>query len=344
MSAEIKTRVTWLPEDDALLLKLLGERHSVLHIARAMNRSAAAIYHRKFRLGQSDGRRPFAAFSDETLIKRVVELYTEGWIYRDIMAKTGLSKDVVSRIIAKRVTVKRKKHELIGAKTYDEALIEQVRKLIYEDKLDQHQIATHLGIKRTTIRDLCISRGFSTSRKWTPQQHTTMMEMLEKGATILEIASAIGRSEGAVLTRANEMNLHTRFPQINEAHRKRNAGLPLERLLTKKLGSSKRICEIRGRLFDIDLAYLLELLHKQGGKCHYTGQVLTTIVNDPNQISIDRIDSGNGYVKGNIALCCVVVNSMKQDVQLSEFVRLCGLIHVRHQSILPPSSSVGVAA
>lgn len=40
-------------------------------------------------------------------------------------------------------------------------------------------------------------------------------------------------------------------------------------------------------------------------------------------ISIDRIDSSVGYVRGNVQFVCDVVNRMKQDLPQNEFMVWC---------------------
>jgi hypothetical protein len=40
-------------------------------------------------------------------------------------------------------------------------------------------------------------------------------------------------------------------------------------------------------------------------------------------ISIDRIDSSAGYVRGNVQFVCDVVNRMKQDLPQNEFFVWC---------------------
>ena len=67
------------------------------------------------------------------------------------------------------------------------------------------------------------------------------------------------------------------------------------------------------RDFDIDREYLLDLLKLQNGRCAATGNKLTHIHGDINCISIDRIDSSIGHVKGNIQLVCQGYNMAKQN-------------------------------
>jgi hypothetical protein len=43
-------------------------------------------------------------------------------------------------------------------------------------------------------------------------------------------------------------------------------------------------------------------------------------------ISLDRIDSSVGYVRGNVQFVCDVVNRMKQDMPRSELLVWCARI------------------
>lgn len=43
-------------------------------------------------------------------------------------------------------------------------------------------------------------------------------------------------------------------------------------------------------------------------------------------ISIDRIDSKRGYVRGNVQFVCDVVNRMKQDLPQADLRLWCGRI------------------
>ena len=52
----------------------------------------------------------------------------------------------------------------------------------------------------------------------------------------------------------------------------------------------------------------------------------------PYNISIDRIDSSKGYIKGNIQLVCGIVNVMKSDSSEDEFLQLCKKI-VEHNRL-----------
>ncbi len=70
--------------------------------------------------------------------------------------------------------------------------------------------------------------------------------------------------------------------------------------------------EVR-RQFDLDGPYLMELWEKQKGKCAITNLDMSYKFGDLRAVSIDRIDSSKGHVKGNIQLVCQCVNLMKND-------------------------------
>lgn len=67
--------------------------------------------------------------------------------------------------------------------------------------------------------------------------------------------------------------------------------------------------------------YLMELWEVQGGKCYYTGELMHLkgyTEKDKLAFTVDRLVPKLGYVRGNIALCCSIVNRIKQDLSISE--------------------------
>jgi hypothetical protein len=59
---------------------------------------------------------------------------------------------------------------------------------------------------------------------------------------------------------------------------------------------------------DVDLRFLADLYARQSGRCALSGVKLVHQIGKLNAISIDRIDNGIGYVRGNIQLVCQFVN------------------------------------
>lgn len=73
--------------------------------------------------------------------------------------------------------------------------------------------------------------------------------------------------------------------------------------------------------FDLSVDYLVNLWHKQNGKCFYTDTNLEPSLAEgrkQNSPSVDRVDCSQGYVEGNIVICTARVNSMKYDMTLNE--------------------------
>jgi hypothetical protein len=74
---------------------------------------------------------------------------------------------------------------------------------------------------------------------------------------------------------------------------------------------------------DVDWEYLFDIWCNQNGKCIYSGLPLSTEINHPHTISLDRKDSKQGYVKGNLQLVSASVNRMKQEFSEEFFLSLC---------------------
>ena len=336
MSGHKTEPLVWLPEDDALLLKLIQERKPVLEIARVMGRSRTSVYHRKHRLGQSDGRRPHPAYKDQALIDRITVMYNEGATYKQIMAETGLTKDMVSSLISKFIPVKRKKYQVRGVATYDEAVIERIRVMFVGEKMTQKAIAAELGMSSTRVRDICTSRGLKRSVHWMPEELAKMTEILKAGGSIEDIVAATGRPYNGVVNRAYKLNMQNVYPQVLAAFRHLNRPVSMDKLFEKKLSTNKRIAFRRGMEHSITLEDVKRLFAAQDGKCYYTGLPMSFAINDINQATIDRKESAIGYTKENIVLCTWAANLMKSDLDMDKFIELCGMIATTARSRLSP--------
>lgn len=75
-------------------------------------------------------------------------------------------------------------------------------------------------------------------------------------------------------------------------------------------------------------------LYNKNNKCAISGIEMTTIF-VPNEgkwkrihnLSVDRIDSKKSYTKDNIQLVCGIVNTMKWDLNQSDFIDICKSIY-----------------
>jgi hypothetical protein len=94
---------------------------------------------------------------------------------------------------------------------------------------------------------------------------------------------------------------------------------------------AKKRAKHKNREFNIDPAYINELYKIQNGKCALSGLLLEHKVgigrtHENYNLSIDRIDSTKGYIKGNIQLVCYCINLMKTSLPDNVFIKLCASI------------------
>jgi len=103
---------------------------------------------------------------------------------------------------------------------------------------------------------------------------------------------------------------------------------PEELALFSKLKNLCTKAKLRTREFDTDVnwEYLFDIWDNQNGSCALSGLPLSIEVNDPHGVSLDRIDSSTGYVKGNLQLVSAMVNRMKQEFNEELFINVCGHI------------------
>jgi hypothetical protein len=76
----------------------------------------------------------------------------------------------------------------------------------------------------------------------------------------------------------------------------------------------------------LSLDALETLWFAQGGKCALTGWPMTMELAKgvvPTNCSIDRVDSLQGYIPGNVQLVCRAVNVAKHDLSPNDFLALC---------------------
>jgi hypothetical protein len=89
---------------------------------------------------------------------------------------------------------------------------------------------------------------------------------------------------------------------------------------------AKRRLLPRWRDGDLTPNDIINQYNKQNGLCFYTGEKLELQADSPKTISVDRIDSSISYTKGNIVLCCHIINTMKTDSSVSDFKYWCAKV------------------
>lgn len=99
-------------------------------------------------------------------------------------------------------------------------------------------------------------------------------------------------------------------------------------ILVYRWKSAMHRAKRKNREFTITEQDIKLIWEKQQGLCYYTKQPMK-LSRDDNRysVSLDRLDSSVGYIPGNVVLCCAAVNLMKNDLSVTEFTELVGLIH-----------------
>ncbi len=97
-------------------------------------------------------------------------------------------------------------------------------------------------------------------------------------------------------------------------------------LITEKVWGCIDRATKKNRLCEITAETVEAQFELQRHRCYYTDDDLTWEPGLDNTASVDRIDSTRSYVEGNIAVCCVVINLMKNDAPVKTFVDYCRAI------------------
>lgn len=78
-----------------------------------------------------------------------------------------------------------------------------------------------------------------------------------------------------------------------------------------RIKSAVTIDKRRNQKPDLDIDYLMGLFEQQEGLCAISGYPMTHVVGDIYSVSMDRIDSSKGHIKGNIQLVCLIMQYAK---------------------------------
>jgi hypothetical protein len=106
------------------------------------------------------------------------------------------------------------------------------------------------------------------------------------------------------------------------------------------IGRARYRARKKGRAFDLTVPYLRRLYLKQKGRCALSQLPLTwpLTVEDTRQenfaLSLDRVDSRRGYVRGNVQWVHKRINWMKGNMTQSDFIRMCRLVSDTHPEAL----------
>lgn len=95
--------------------------------------------------------------------------------------------------------------------------------------------------------------------------------------------------------------------------------------------SIQTAARVRNLPFEIGIEYAYKLFEEQGGRCALSGMPIVLGKPGVKTASLDRKDSRQGYIVGNVQWLHKDVNTCKMDMNDDEFVELCGKIW-KHRS------------
>lgn len=105
------------------------------------------------------------------------------------------------------------------------------------------------------------------------------------------------------------------------ANRKRKQYYTFDQTLRQTWKRAKSSAKVRNLHFDLLVEDLQKIYLLQNKKCFYSGVEMGFNSGKTNKISIDRVDSTKGYTVENVVLCCKVINVMKSNLNIEEFIQ-----------------------
>lgn len=129
----------------------------------------------------------------------------------------------------------------------------------------------------------------------------------------------------------------TRCKTCERARRARLSSRDLDPHLKRTATVVRHRAKKQGVECSIDYETLLSMWKEQKGRCAVSGAPLThhkhsstgnikKLVESPTNVSVDRINAGGPYTRENSMLVCSVVNMMRRNMGLDEFMMWCQLI------------------
>jgi hypothetical protein len=89
------------------------------------------------------------------------------------------------------------------------------------------------------------------------------------------------------------------------------------------LQNARKSAAKREQPFCLTVSDIVDCWRSQNAVCAYSGRDMTLEAGCLNTVSIERIDSSEGYVPSNTILVCQAINRMKSDFGFEDFYALC---------------------
>ena len=101
------------------------------------------------------------------------------------------------------------------------------------------------------------------------------------------------------------------------------ANLTIEGRAKIFLQNARKSAAKRKQPFYLTISDIVDCWKAQNAVCAYSGRDMTLEAGHLNTVSIERIDSGEGYIPSNTILVCQAINRMKSDFGFEDFYALC---------------------
>lgn len=152
----------------------------------------------------------------------------------------------------------------------------------------------------------------------------------EQQRRVEEFESTVSRKTGRTLYRG--ICVHCR--RVYAQKRMEEARTSIENYASVLIRRGKERAKKRG--FDnisLTEGWVVAQWDKQQGLCFYSGEPME-LNSGPRLVTVERLDVGRGYEKGNCVLACLCVNMMRASIHTGEFTWWCG--RVAENSPIPP--------
>jgi hypothetical protein len=163
------------------------------------------------------------------------------------------------------------------------------------------------------------------SRSWSEEEDLVLTQNYEMGTS--ECMKLLPRkSRSAIMSRAFTIGIAKKSARIFDSE------IPgfIWHGVTSRAGDQKKSQMAQ---LDFEREYLWELYLKQHGKCAMTGwDIKFGQTGAENTVSVDRINSKEGYIKSNIQLVHKDVNRMKNAFSDEYFYKVCKAVTANRQS------------
>lgn len=181
-----------------------------------------------------------------------------------------------------------------------------------------------LGIKLNNKRNRKEIIKPTKFRRWSTEEIKMLIELLDQKQSIKNISGILNRSEVGILGFCQKIKISTKYQQIKDSLRQHKLRrLTKEKIIKNKLTEAKAKSLKRNFMFDLQIRDILDLFEKQNGLCYYSNKPMTFNIGDKNILTIDRVDSRQGYTKDNIVLARYCINILKMNSPKEEFIQNC---------------------